>query len=94
MCLTYVSQYLPTVVFCMQTAGGDDPAHGVSVAGAMHVGSGRVKLNKDDVCVVGCAIEKNHGPSYQPSQCAGPCWTENWPLLQFHRQGRRFPCSR
>ncbi len=58
MCLTYVSQYLPTVVFCMQTAGGDDPAHGVSVAGAMHVGNGRVKLNKDDVCMVGCATEK------------------------------------
>ncbi len=51
-----VSQYLPTVVFCMQTTGGDDPAHGVSVAGAKHVGSGRVKLNKVDVCVVGCAI--------------------------------------
>ncbi len=31
--------------------------HGVSVAGAVHVGRGSVELNEVDVCVVGSAVE-------------------------------------
>ncbi len=55
--LLRVPQYPPVVIFLMQTAGGDDPAHGVSVAGAVHVGRGSVELNEVDVCVVGSAVE-------------------------------------